>query len=1331
MTSPDPREKESEQYIEQGKDNVLLNIDPTSPPPMKTLVYSPEIKILIARGNKQYDVSADVVAWSLRRPENSIASLVFRLSNKPASNTDLKKLRYKQLFERMDRVTVFLKRIEWVQVFSGYLDSVPHVQIYPGTVNFRASCTLKRLLHTWWDPGLPESQHIFDQSGRALAELENGEMQTDMGLGSLLRRLLVLVGGWNPQNIHIQRFPSGFYDYMEKQIRRLTPGAEKDVRSFKELLLGEGDISMGPGRAAGRQQGITMGGYMVSQPERMLEVIRAVDEMGMGPDNMDLAASQGLGTVAEGVKDYQDQEFSKGQTEVGKNWYDAALKSDAAIHCFMTIAAESNWIMYANRAAPESLGYPYDPGAISTDGSSVGLYQQQNNGAWGCLPAWSPVFTAHGPVPIIDVQEGDEVWSFNGDRMELAKVTGWQMTGYKRLLTIRTEGRALEVTANHRIPVRRYFGLSDGRRQGECGWETIEMCAGEIRPGDYVIVPHGLPSGDATTAPDGTLLTTELMELIGLYLGDGNRDGTGRIEISHGHGINEDHMPHYREIIESLGAEPRVDKRGTRTRFSLPWFRQFIDSWFPGKAGSKKLPDWVFRLSPDLQLGLLRGYLDSDGSVDKLGRVIWSTVSPELAEGVRHLCIQLGIPVGAIGVNRPRTGTIRGRVHRGSISYTVRASSTRHNLRIGSHSPHKAINFRINDIPAKSRYDQDWNSSICRRTPMGKPPTGTVYHRVRSVTQGESEVPVYDIEVGGLHHYVADGIVVHNSTAQRMNVKASTQMFLEQLNRYEWRNMDRAAACQAVQRSAFADGSNYKKWEQAAIEQVRAIRSGTGTATGAAGAASGNPIPGTNLGGTPVGTNIAPALPGTSNITGVPGVPTVNGMPGPTAVASVVGKPLYDSGGALSCALAQVGRPYVRGANGPDAFDCSSLMQFSYRSIGLEISRTTYTQASQLERIPATNLRPGDMIQPDEGHVVMYVSPGWVVHAPQPGDVVQVAPMWFDPNTAVCLRAPGAEFGGTVPTAFDITKAMSATNAVAGTVTTGLNGSTGTGQTEQVARNLFAYQFAGGQFASAISIMFGGEVGTQEKAFINDEPLIQTVVSFAQAGLRNFQSAPNGDFIAYYPDYFGLDGKDAVFALEDIEMKNVQIDLNDDAMATHVYISGSTQMNGSGGGGVMGWLNSKGVATVENQWLFARMAAAAPHVPGEFIPNGKDVMRKFGARPLQKSMSSVQSGPMEFLLAVQTFMTKWAEQYATTIETTFLPEVFPGMRLHLVDHGLQVYVAEVTHSGDYESGFTTSMVITAPSNPALRNMATNIFNSTAKDIAERQDLTSNKSEVAN
>lgn len=921
-----------------------LNITPLNPPPMKTLVYSPEVQILVARGNKQYDVSNDVVAWSIRRVENGVSSAVFRLSNKTIPGND-KKLRYNQLFERMDRVVIRLKRIEWVQVFSGYLDSVPYVQLYPGTVNFRASCTLKRLLHTWWDPGLPKSAEIFNQAGINQREAENGETQLDVGLGSLLRRLLVEVGGWQSQNIHIQKFPIGFFLFMEQELRKLNNGTETAAQNFKELLLGEGDTSLGPGKAAGMQAGVTMGNFAMSAPERMLEIIRAVDEMGMGPDTTDFAAAQGLGTAATQSSDQRDQQAWKLQQEVGRNWSDSALKSDAAIHCFMTVAVESNFVMYANAAVPESLTYPHE--ALSTDHSSVGLYQQQNFGEWG----------------------------------------------------------------------------------------------------------------------------------------------------------------------------------------------------------------------------------------------------------------------------------------------TVR---------------------------------------------------------------------------------------------QRMNVKASTQMFLQTLKRMDWRNMDRGAACQAVQRSA--KPLEYAKWETWAIDQVRSIRSGTGTATGAPGANNvslTNPIPALGGGTTPLTAGPLSAVsPGS-----IPAVPTTNGTPGVTAAATEAGKPAHDTGGAATCALAQVGKPYVWNGKGPAVFDCSGLMQFAYRSIGLEIGPDTYSQAGRCERIPPSNLKPGDMIQPNAGHTVMYIGPNLIVHAPQPGDVVRTDTIYFDLSSATCLHVPGAEFGGTLPAPFDIAKAVSSSNAVAGTSTTGLNGTTTTGVTEPIARNLFTYQFQAGQFTNYISSLFGGSPGTEEKAFINDEPLIQTVISFAQAGLRNFQSAPNGDFIAYYPDYFGLDGKDAVWSLEDIEMKNVQIDLNDDAMATHVYVSGAPMPNGAGAGGVLGWLMSKGVATVENEFLFKRMSYAAPKAPGEFLTNGQDIMRRFGARPLTKSMSSVMQGPMEFLLAVQTFMTKWAEQYATQIETTFMPEVFPGMRVHLVDHGLQVYVSEVTHSGDFESGFTTTMTIMAPSNPSIRKIAQSMFNATIEEIASGQALVNKDSEV--
>lgn len=926
-------------------ESTLVDINPLKPPAQKTLVYSPDVQILIAHNNVQYDVSSDIVAWSIRRVENGVSSLVFRLSNKIYNG----KLRYNQRFERMDRVTVKLKRTEWVQVFSGYLDSVPHVQLYPGTVNFRASCTLKRLLHTWWDPGLPKSQEIFNQAGISAQEQAQGETSIDRGLGSLLRRLLVEVGGWQSQHIHVQRFPVGFYAWMETQLSTLTPGSDTAVQNFKELLLGEGDTSGGVGKAAGRQTGVTMGGYAISAPERLLEVIRAVDEMGMGPDTTDIAAAQGVGTASAGGADTKDQEAWKALTDLGKNWGDAALKNDAAVHCYMCIMAESQFVMYANAAVPSSMTYLHE--AVSTDGTSVGLYQQQDFSEWG-------------------------------------------------------------------------------------------------------------------------------------------------------------------------------------------------------------------------------------------------------------------------------------------------------------------------------------------------------------------------------------------SVAQRMNVKASTQMFLQHLKQYDWRNMARPAAIQAVQRSRFADGSNYAAFETAAVEAVRAARAGTGTAMGTTGQSDLTSMlsPTLGMGGTTIGA--IPPIPvaaGAVN-TVLSGVPTSNGTSTTTAAAAAVGMPLFDSGGALSCALAQVGKPYIWGARGPATFDCSGLMQFAYRSIGLEIGYTTYDQAARLQRIPASNLRPGDIIQPNPDHTVMYVGPGSIVHAPQPGDVVRAAPMYFDPNTATCLRVPGVEFGGVVPTAFDIQKAMSASNAVAGTVTTGLGGTAQTGSSEPIARNLFTYQFQAGQFSSYISTLFGATPGQEEKAFINDEPLIQTVVSMAQAGLRNFQSAPNGDFVAYYPDYFGIDGKDAVWNLEDIEMKNVQIDLNDDAMATHVYVSGSmTPM--AGNQGVMGWLGSRGVATVEKPWLFRRMDAVAPHVPDEPIySGGAAMMKKFGVRPLVQPMSSVMQGPMEFLLACQLFMRKWAEQYATVIETTFMPEVFPGMRLNLVGHNLQVYVTEVTHAGDFESGFTTSMTIVAPSRPSVAGIATTMFNATAADLASRQDLFRNASE---
>ena len=340
----------------QGIDGYYLtDVTPNTAPPMNTLVYAPECRIIIARNNKEYDVSQDITAVSLRRPENSVASLAFTLSNKPISDTKNTELRYSGLFDRMDRIVCFLKRIEEIQVFSGYLDSVPLVQGFGGTCNFRASCTLKRLLYTYWDPGLPASAGIMDSYNTAILEQDAGESQIDSGLGSILRRLLQDVGGWSSQNVHVQKFPLGYIRYMTQALERSQNPNQENLRKFRRMLLGD-DIALGPGAAAGRTKGTMRGSY--ANVDRPNEIIRVVDQMGMGPDTMSQAAAQGIGQAATGATDQRDKEAWEANQEVGRNWNEAAQINDAAVHCFMVISVESSWKMYANNANQESLNFP-------------------------------------------------------------------------------------------------------------------------------------------------------------------------------------------------------------------------------------------------------------------------------------------------------------------------------------------------------------------------------------------------------------------------------------------------------------------------------------------------------------------------------------------------------------------------------------------------------------------------------------------------------------------------------------------------------------------------------------------------------------------------------------------------------------------------------------------------------------------------------------------------------------------------------------------------------------------------------------------------------------
>ncbi|MEO3973000.1 C40 family peptidase [Streptomyces sp. CAU 1734] len=106
---------------------------------------------------------------------------------------------------------------------------------------------------------------------------------------------------------------------------------------------------------------------------------------------------------------------------------------------------------------------------------------------------------------------------------------------------------------------------------------------------------------------------------------------------------------------------------------------------------------------------------------------------------------------------------------------------------------------------------------------------------------------------------------------------------------------------------------------------------------------------------------------------------------------------------AVRAARSAVGRPYVWGASGPAAFDCSGLMQWAYARAGVSLPRTSQAQGYAGRRVSLAEARPGDLItyRADASHIGMYMGAGQVIHAPYPGAAVRYDPVGMMPISGV------------------------------------------------------------------------------------------------------------------------------------------------------------------------------------------------------------------------------------------------------------------------------------------------------------------------------------------
>lgn len=232
------------------------------------------------------------------------------------------------------------------------------------------------------------------------------------------------------------------------------------------------------------------------------------------------------------------------------------------------------------------------------------------------------------------------------------------------------------------------------------------------------------------------------------------------------------------------------------------------------------------------------------------------------------------------------------------------------------------------------------------------------------------------------------------------------------------------------------------------------------------------------------------------------------------------------------------------------------------------------------------------------------------------------------------------------------------------------------------------------------------------KSLMNDKPLMPFIQQMAESSLRQFMSMPNGDFFAFYPDYFGETWhRPPYWIIDDIEVLDGRVKLNDAALVTHEYAIGDTfYQNGSSE--LMNRLFSAGSISITNAFQSGSVTTDANkkaqskdkdtrklfHAFNRAMTQDEAVqfLVRYGARPDVQDFPFIRNPFYEMFMAYQRFMQAWSRQFLSPFKLTFMPELYPGGKVGFIEHGLQMYIEEVTHTWDYGSGFVTETDLSSP-----------------------------------
>jgi hypothetical protein len=376
--------------------------------------------------------------------------------------------------------------------------------------------------------------------------------------------------------------------------------------------------------------------------------------------------------------------------------------------------------------------YKYVDFVTNDDFPEIGFVGPQNTAK--CVVDGTLVRTRRGLVPVEAVLVGDEVATTGGwKRVEAVHENGEQATVIVEAL----HGRRLGCTPEHKLLTRQ-------------GWRE----AGTLGPGDRLQVLLGEDRGESFDP---------WTYFLGLYSGDGNRDlrSSGKVAsyviITNMEPEIDDFFRDFlepagfsvtrreKDSTEALRYTIAYERRGDRTTAgAVQWLRDIMAEWGEGfgLAHEKLVPEKVLASSADSRRSYLQGLFDTDGYVGKRqGDVGLTLASRRMIEQVQVMLLDFGIVATVAHTANDHQGAWRlmvGGVHAEAFG--------------------DRIGFRVQRKQQRIR-------------PAGRRANSSV-----RVVRGRLDAPViqvvpgpvartFDITVEGLHEYVAEGLVVHNSTA--------------------------------------------------------------------------------------------------------------------------------------------------------------------------------------------------------------------------------------------------------------------------------------------------------------------------------------------------------------------------------------------------------------------------------------------------------------------------------------------------------------------------------------------------------------------------------------